>query len=423
MAYAIWKIIQSRKKKKEGEERKVISEEEELEKIAEDLHARNAEEVLRLLDLFKERSWESKRLRPSVFYRVLEHVEREEGGEIQHKRTRLTPLAYKVVKEIAKARGEHFWDIRHPNLGIIDSVAYAFPHLVGGDDVVQGAIAGDKESIERLVDNILSNPKFWKVVKDLLTAMATKTHFIVDGQIVVPKRYVRLADKVLAPADPDTDLNEDVVRETIDLIDSKILPLVIKRYKEKQKQAAAAAGGVAGAKVIKPPKAVNNILVKLENIRESAEWMGGVDVRALKKLLYDLKEGKKIVEKTFELLGRWEAGDTEAFFEGMEHVKQVVDHELDRYKLIGDVELMRRKFVKKELDAADISALLATLHTTYSLAENHISEFFSRVEEHSKVVGGGRLMIRPEHLEKHVIESLGEKFKRLRTVIRGNIEI
>ncbi len=47
---------------------------------------------------------------------------------------------------------------------------------------------------------------------------------------------------------------------------------------------------VRAVRTLLPPRVVAIILSKLEVAREQAEWIGGVDIRALKKILYCIRE-------------------------------------------------------------------------------------------------------------------------------------
>ncbi len=174
------------------------------------------------------------------------------------------------------------------------------------------------------------------------------------------------------------------------------------------------------ARELKPPKAVNIILSKLEAAKEQAEWMGGVDIRALKKLLYDMRERKELVERALSLVKEWEKGNKEAFFEEYMHLKNVPEERLDEHKLVGDIERIRRRIAAGELTPTDAANILTALHTTYSVTESHLTRFLSRIEEHMRETPSG-LRIRPEHLEKHVIKPLRERLERIRPIVRGKL--
>ena len=180
---------------------------------------------------------------------------------------------------------------------------------------------------------------------------------------------------------------------------------------------------VAGAvKELKPPKAVNIILSKLEAVREQAEWIGGVDLRVLKKILYDVGGRKELVVEALRLVKEWEKGDKEAFFEDYLNLKSLPEVELEDLGLIGDLERLRRSVATGSLKPIDVVNILTALYTIYSLTESYLVRFLSNMEEYAEGEHG-LLRIKPEKLGEYVLEPLKERLRRIRPIIRGDFEI
>jgi len=131
------------------------------------------------------------------------------------------------------------------------------------------------------------------------------------------------------------------------------------------------------ARELKPPKAVNVILSKLEAVREQAEWMGGVDLRVLKKILYDVRERKGLVVEALRLVKEWEKGDRDAFFEDYLNLKSLPEVELEDLGLVGDLERLRRSVAAGSLKPIDVVNILTALYTIYSLTESYLVRFLS----------------------------------------------
>ena len=175
-------------------------------------------------------------------------------------------------------------------------------------------------------------------------------------------------------------------------------------------------------KELKPPKAVNIILSKLEAVREQAEWIGGVDLRVLKKILYDVRGRKELVVEALRLVKEWEKGDKEAFFEDYLNLKSLPEVELEDLGLIGDLERLRRSVAAGSLKPIDVVNILTALYTIYSLTESYLVRFLSNIEEYAEGEHG-LLRIKPEKLGEYVLEPLKERLRRIRPIIRGDFEI
>ena len=175
-------------------------------------------------------------------------------------------------------------------------------------------------------------------------------------------------------------------------------------------------------KELKPPKVVNIILSKLEAVREQAEWMGGVDLRVLKKILYDVRGRKELVVEALRLVKEWEKGDKEAFFEDYLNLKSLPEVELEDLGLIGDLERLRRSVAAGGLTPVDAVNILTALYTIYSLTESYLVRFLSNIEEYAEGEHG-LLRIKPEKLGEYVLEPLKERLRRIRPIIRGDFEI
>ncbi len=174
----------------------------------------------------------------------------------------------------------------------------------------------------------------------------------------------------------------------------------------------------ANVRVVGPPRAVDIILSKLEVVREQGRWLGGVDLRLLRRLLYDVREGRAVVWGAFGLLREWGRGKVDAFFEGYVHIKGVPEGGLSDYGVVGDVEALRRGLVSGELSVEDVSSVLTALYTVYSIVEACLTEFLSGIEEH--VTGEGKsLMVKPDDLEEQVIKPLRERLREVRVLVRG----
>lgn len=200
----------------------------------------------------------------------------------------------------------------------------------------------------------------------------------------------------------------------------KKLPELVEEA-ERIEETASKAAEVA-VRELRPPKAVNIILSKLEAVKEMAVWAGGVDVRALKKVLYDVRERRKIVEEALRLVKEWERGNKEVFLEGYTHLKNLPESELEEHGLVGDIERVRRKVVSGGLVPVDAANILTALHAVYSMAETHLTEFLSGVVEHVEIEHGS-LKIKPGKLEEHVIKPLRDGLRSVRPIVRGDFDI
>jgi len=112
-------------------------------------------------------------------------------------------------------------------------------------------------------------------------------------------------------------------------------------------------------------------------VREQAEWMGGVDLRVLKKILYDVRERKGLVVEALRLVKEWEKGDRDAFFEDYLNLKSLPEVELEDLGLVGDLERLRRSVAAGSLKPIDVVNILTALYTIYSLTETYLVRFLS----------------------------------------------
>ena len=268
-------------------------------------------------------------------------------------------------------------------------------------------------------DEALRRPDLIKEAFKLARALAQGKPYIYRG-IVIPPDY-ETAKKVIPVELYDV---ERLTMEDLEMWERwfeefyRKHPELLEEAPKTEESALKAAEVVV--RELKPPKAVNIILSKLEAVKEIAAWTGGVDIRLLKKILYDVQDRKKIVEEALGLVKEWERGNKDAFLEGFEHLKNMPESELETHKLAEDIERIRRKVASGELFPTDAANLFTALHTTYSLTESHLTSFLSKIEEHT--IGEPRsLRIRPEHLEKYVIRPLKEKLERIRPIIRGKL--
>ena len=294
-------------KNREKEEREKETEEKSFEELVDTIR-KHSYEVKQIYSLFLRRGWWSKRFYPSIFYKVFELIEQneEKAPRTYINLVRLTPLAYRVLKDLAEEMDIDFWDLRDPYLAVIDAVAYGFPHLVGGEDLVLSATAGNEESIEELVENIKSNPKFWKIVKEVLISMVNRTSIQVDGVVIVPKSIVEssLSDTLLAlaPIRAETPSRPQDIRRTIDIIENKIMPYVTKRWEKKTLEEKLTKDTVRGRPSL---VGINKYIGRMEKLLEK-EW---IQVKEIRELMDYAVAQKKVTQKTLEVLGEWEKGN------------------------------------------------------------------------------------------------------------------
>ncbi len=163
-------------------------------------------------------------------------------------------------------------------------------------------------------------------------------------------------------------------------------------------------------------RAVDVLVSRLVAVRESVAWVGGVDVRGLRKVLQDVREGRLVLGEGLGLVRVWERDDTGAFLGGYAHVKGLPDEVLEEHGLVGGLECLRRAVAGGSLSPADAGRLIAALYAAYSLAESYLTAFLSELSEY---VSGDppKLRIPPEDLDKHVIKPLRNGLKAIRPVI------
>ncbi len=383
MIYDLLKWYKKKQKGGTGEERPPMSSE-----AAYDYLVRYAKKLMRQLGVG---------LRPSPYLHLIDpdlHPEEREFIEKVIKETRGgPPLAMRLAVKANVPKKRTFVSTFGPALEII---------------MLLNGIENEEEALRR--------PDLIKEAFKLARALAQGKPYIYKG-IVIPPEHDEV--KKIVPIAIYRSF-ERLSLEDLEMWE-KWFEDFYKKHPELPEEAKKVEEAVEkAARELKPPKAVNIILSKLEAAKEQAEWMGGVDIRALKKLLYDMRERKELVERALSLVKEWEKGNKEAFFEEYMHLKNVPEERLDEHKLVGDIERIRRRIAAGELTPTDAANILTALHTTYSVTESHLTRFLSRIEEHMRETPSG-LRIRPEHLEKHVIKPLRERLERIRPIVRGKL--